>query len=84
MTFSQWVRKTSEHYLKVEASATIARKLGTRPPLPPRGVEIFWRKIYVPIFHWLPARLRNAVITTMPGSHRKKWVKQPPSQGPAV
>jgi hypothetical protein len=84
MSFSQWVRKTSEHYLKIEASAKIARKLGTTPPLPPRGMEIFWRRIYVPIFRLLPAWLRNGVIATMPGSHRKQWKKQPPSQGPAV
>ena len=62
----------------------IGRRLGMRRPLPPKGVEIFWRRIYVPLFHRLPPRLRDSVIARMPGSHQKEWKRQPPSRGPAV
>ncbi|HLU71598.1 MAG TPA: hypothetical protein VKZ82_05430 [Nonomuraea sp.] len=84
MGLTRWVRQTSEHYLMIDAQDKVAAKLGAPRPLPPRGAEIFWRRIYVPIFHRLPLKLRNAVIARMPGSHQKTWKSQPPSRGPAV
>ncbi len=84
MGLTRWVRATSEHHLMVDAQDRVARRLGTNRPNPPRGVEIFWRRVYVPVFHRLPPRLRDAMIARMPGSHRKRWKQQPPLRGPAI
>ena len=83
-TFFQWVRQTSEHYLMVDAQDRIGRKLGARRPAPPHGTEIFWRRVYVPVFHLLPQSVRDAMIARMPGSHRKRWPSEPPLRGPVV
>lgn len=82
--FFRWVRTTSEYYLMIAAQDKIAARMGTRRPRPPRGAAIFWRRVYVPIFFFLPARMRNAMIASMPGSHRKKWPAEPQLKGPAV
>jgi hypothetical protein len=84
MGLTRWVRSTSEHYLMIEAMDKVATRLGTTRPRPPRGSEIFWRRVYVPIFHRLPLKARNAIISRMPGSHRQTWKPRPPSQGPAI
>lgn len=84
MGFTRWVRSTSEHYLMIDAEDKVARQLGSNRPKPPKGVEIFWRRLYVPLFHRLPPGLRAAIIARMPGSHQKEWKPQPPSRGPAV
>jgi hypothetical protein len=84
MSLTRWVRSTSEHYLMIDAEDKVGSRLGMRRPLPPKGVEIFWRRVYVPVFHRLPPKLRDAVIARMPGSHQKEWKSQPPSRGPAV
>lgn len=84
MSFAGWVRNTSEHYLMIEAQGKVSRKLGSNQPLPPHGIAFFWRRVYVPLFYLLPLSWRNAIIARMPGSHRKKWSKQPPGKGPAV
>lgn len=84
MGLTRWVRSKSEHYLMVDAEDKIASRLGTRRPLRPKGVEIFWRRIYVPVFHRLPPGLRDSIIAHMPGSHQKQWKQQPPLRGPAV
>jgi hypothetical protein len=83
--FFQWVRQTSERNLMIDAQDRIGRKLGARRPAPPRGAEeIFWRRVYVPVFHRLPQSVRDAMIARMPGSHRKRWPAEPPLRGPAV
>ncbi len=82
--FFRWVRATSEHHLMIDAQAKVARRQGSRGPRPPRGVEIFWRRVYVPLFYALPSGLRNRMIAAMPGSHRKSWPEEPPLRGPAV
>ncbi|HTY72377.1 MAG TPA: hypothetical protein VMI11_08130 [Actinomycetes bacterium] len=82
MSLTQWVRRTSEHYLMVEAMDTIGEKLGANRPPAPRGVERFWREVYVPVFHRLPVKLRAAMIARMPGSHRKSWPPPPRPKGP--
>jgi hypothetical protein len=84
MGLTRWVRERSEHYLMIDAQNKVASRLGTTRPLPPRGAEIFWRRVYVPIFHRLPLKLRSSIIARMPGSHQKAWKPQPPSQGPAI
>jgi hypothetical protein len=84
MSFLQWVRRTSEHYLMVDAMDRIGRKFDANTPLPPRGADLFWRRVYVPIFHRLPVRLRDEMIARMPGSHRKPWQPPPRLKGPAV
>lgn len=82
--FFRWVRATSEHYLMIDAQDKVAKRLGMARPTSPRGVAIFWRRVYVPLFFLLPARLRNAMIASMPGSHRKHWPPEPELKGPAV
>ncbi len=84
MSFVQWVRRTSEHHLMVDAMDRVGRQLGGNRPPAPRGAEIFWRRVYVPIFHRLPSRLRDAMISRMPGSHRHSWPEPPRPKGPAV
>lgn len=83
-SFSQWVRRTSEHHLMLDAQDRIGRKLSAGRPTPPRGAEIFWRRVYVPVFHHLPKSVRDAAIARMPGSHRKRWPAEPPLRGPVV
>ena len=67
MSLVQWLRRTSERHLMVDAMDKVGTKLGANTPLPPRGSEIFWRRIYVPMFHRLPPRMRNGMIARMPG-----------------
>jgi hypothetical protein len=83
--FFQWVRQTSERNLMIDAQDRIGCKLGARRPAAPRGAEeIFWRRVYVPLFHRLPQSVRHAMIARMPGSHRKRWPAEPPLRGPVV
>lgn len=82
--FFQWVRQTSEHHLMLDAQDRVGRKLGAGRPAPPRGAEIFWRRVYVPVFHRLPQSVRDTMIARMPGSHRQRWPAEPPLRGPAV
>ena len=82
-SFPRWVRSTSEHHLLMVAQAAVARRSGLTPPKP-RGVDIFWQKVYAPLFYLLPYPLRAKVANAMPGSHRRTWTPQAPSGGPAV
>ena len=84
MGLTRWVRERSEHYLMIDAQDKVGARLGARRPSSPRGAEIFWRRVYVPVFHRLPPKLRNSIIARMPGSHQKPWRPQPPSKGPAI
>jgi hypothetical protein len=47
-------------------------------------VDIFWQKIYAPVFYALPYALRAKVANTMPGSHRQTWHTPEQAKGPAV
>lgn len=79
------LRSNSEHYLLVAAHGKLARTRGTPAPRPPRGlVEIFWLRVFAPVYALLPWSLRNRIMTAMPGSHRKSWAPPPRLQGPAV
>jgi hypothetical protein len=83
--FFGWLRRNSEHYLLVAAHRTLARKLGTPAPRPPKGLkENFWLKVFVPVYGMLPWALRSRIMRAMPGSHRQSWAPPPRSQGPAV
>lgn len=84
MGLTRWVRATSEHHLMVAAQDEVGARLRANRPKPPRGTEIFWRKLYVPLFHRLPPKTRDAIIARMPGSHRQPWKHQEPSKGPAI
>ncbi|GAY12989.1 hypothetical protein [Pseudonocardia sp. N23] len=83
--FSGWLRHNAEHYLLVDAQRKLSAKLGTAAPRPPQGAkEIFWLKIFAPVYSVLPWSLRHAIMRAMPGSHRKTWASPPALQGPAV
>lgn len=82
-SFTRWVRSTSEHHLLVVAQAKVARRNGLVPPKP-RGTDIFWQKVYAPVFYALPYALRAKVANAMPGSHRQTWHNPEQHQGPAV
>jgi len=84
MSFSRWLRATSEHYLMVAAQERVAAKYHVTPPRPPRGAQVFWLRIYVPAYRALPWRVRSAVMRRLPGSHRQTWTKGEKPRGPAV
>jgi hypothetical protein len=73
VAFSRWLRETSEHHLMVAAQEKIAAKYGVPAPRGPRGAEIFWRRVYVPVYQAIPWNVRAAIIRRMPGSHRMRW-----------
>ncbi len=82
-SFTRWVRSTSEHHLLVAAQAEVARTYGLQAPRP-HGVDVFWQRVYAPLFHLLPLALRTRVANAMPGSHRQTWHQPPQAGGPAV
>lgn len=85
MSFFGWLRANSQHYLLIAAHERIARLHGAKPPRPPRTAkDIFWLRIFAPVYRALPWPLRHRILTAMPGSHRKTWAPPPRSSGPAV
>jgi hypothetical protein len=83
--FSGWLRSNAEHYLLVDAHRKLADRTGSPAPRPPRGAkEIFWLKIFAPLYSLLPWPLRHKIMRAMPGSHRKTWAPPPAPRGPAV
>ena len=46
---------------------------GLPAPPAPRGVDLFWQRVYVPAYNVLPWRLRAVVMKALPGSHRRTW-----------
>jgi hypothetical protein len=90
MTFSRWLRATSERYLMIAAQRDIAAKYGTPPPRRPRRAggrgwqEVFWLRVYVPAYRAVPWRLRSAIMRRMPGSHRMTWTASRRPRGPAT
>jgi hypothetical protein len=82
-SFTRWLRSTSEHHLLIVAQARVAQKNGLTPPTP-KGVDVFWQKVYAPVFYALPYALRAKVANALPGSHRQTWRPPPRAQGPAV
>lgn len=86
MGLNEWLRRNSERYLLEAAQERLARQYLDRAGPAHRGgaVEFFWRRVYVPVYGLLPWRLRRAVITALPGSHRRHWAQRSPPRGPAV
>jgi hypothetical protein len=76
VAFSRWLRENSERYLMIAAQQKIAAKYGVPPPRQPRGAEIFWLRVFVPVYQAIPWSLRSAIIRRMPGSHRMRWTKE--------
>ena len=83
MSFARWLRATSEHYLMIAAQEKVAARYGVTPPPKPRGREIFWLRVYVPLYRAVPWPVRSAIMRRMPGSHRMAWAKAQPPRGPA-
>jgi len=84
MAFFEWVRSNSERYLLEAAQREMAAKyLGREPPALRESLqEMFWRRIFVPIYRRIPWGVRRAIITAMPGSHRREWGgRAPPEKG---
>jgi len=76
MRFFEWVRRNSEHYLLEAAQREMAKKyLGAAPDWPAKETpaELFFRRVYVPVYRLLPWSLRRSIIRAMPGSHRRQW-----------
>lgn len=84
MSFTRWVRSVSEKQLLTAAQTVVAKRYGVAPPPRPVGTDVFWQKVYAPVYHWLPWKLRARLMTQMPGSHRQKWTRRAPSGGPAI
>jgi hypothetical protein len=84
-SFFRWLRSNSEHYLLIDSHRRLAKRDGTPMPRPPRGPkEIFWLRIFAPVYAALPWPLRHRIMRAMPGSHRKTWAPPPRLRGPAV
>jgi hypothetical protein len=85
VAFSSWLRANSEHYLVVAAQADIARRHRVAGPAHDGGFkEFFWLRIFVPMYRVLPWRLRQFVMRSMPGSHRRTWEYPSEASGPAI
>jgi hypothetical protein len=84
VSFARRLRKVSERQLMVAAQRDVCGRYGTAPPPPPRGVDRFWQRVYVPVYHRLPWKLRATVMRAMPGSHRRTWHQPDEGSGPAV
>jgi hypothetical protein len=85
MSFSRWLRSNSEAYLLLDAQRRMAEKYGRPGPPPPHGTkEMFWRRMFVPVYRRVPWRFRRFTIGLMPGSHRQQWSPPPVRHDPAV
>ena len=84
-SFSRWLRRNSEHYLLIAAQERVARQHRAREPRSPYGLrELFWLRIFAPVYRALPWALRHKVMRAMPGSHRRQWAPPPQPHGSAV
>lgn len=83
MAFFEWVRSNSEHYLLETSQRDMARKyLGVEPPVSGASFkDIFFRRLFVPIYRRIPWAVRRLIMNAMPGSHRQDWGgRSPPPQ----
>ena len=73
--FARWLRSNSEHYLLEAVQTDLARSyLGREGPVGARGpMPFFWRHVFVPVYRRLPWLLRQRLMQSMPGSHRRTW-----------
>ena len=80
--FFGWLRHNAEHYLLVDSQKQMAERHGTVAPRSPKGAkDVFWMKIFAPIYAVLPWSLRSTIMKSMPGSHRKTWASPATPQG---
>ncbi len=84
MAFTRWVRAVSEKQLMTAAQTKVAKRYGLAPPPRAKGGDVFWQKVYAPVFYTLPVRLRDKVAASMPGSHRRTWHRPAQASGPAA
>lgn len=88
MSPSRWLRKNAEHYLMVAAQDRVARRYGVTRPRRPTGLEqLFWLRLFAPLYARLPWSVRSRALRLMPGSHRKQWTSwtdPPRRRDPAV
>lgn len=68
----------------IAAQEKIAVKYGVPPPRRPAGTDVFWLRVYVPVYQAIPWRVRSVIMRRMPGSHRMKWTPPQRPRGPAV
>ena len=83
-SFTRWLRARSEEQLLVAAQRRVALAHGRQPPPAPRGIDVFWQRVYAPLFYRLPYSVRAAVANRLPGSHRRTWHTPARARGPAV
>lgn len=83
MAFSEWLRVNSQRYLLEEAELEMARRyLGSAPRPTGGGLEaLFWRRVFVPVYHQVPWTWRRSMMQLMPGSHRRQWSYRPSWKG---
>jgi hypothetical protein len=67
----------------VAAQQKVAAKYQVPLPLRPRGVEVFWLRVYVPLYRAVPWPVRSAIMRRLPGSHRMTWTKTQRPHEPA-
>jgi hypothetical protein len=85
MSASRWLRNRSEHYLLIAAQDRLAQRYRVTGPRRPHGVvELFWRRVFAPIYRVLPWPLRHKIMLAMPGSHRRQWAPPPTAAGSAL
>lgn len=85
MSVSRWLRNRSERYLLISAQDRLARSYNVVGPRRPHGaVELFWRRIFAPIYRVMPWPLRHKIMLAMPGSHRRQWAPPPTAAGSAL
>jgi hypothetical protein len=88
MVFQQWLRRNAEHYLLVAAQDRVGPRYGAPRPRPPAGAkELFWMRLFAPVYARVPWPVRSRALHALPGSHRRQWTAwtQPPHpRDPAV
>lgn len=84
MSFSEWLRQNSEHYLLEAAQRKEALRNGLAVSRPRGGgpMAFAWRRIFVPVYRLLPWSLRRWIMHLMPGSHRRRWEERAPPTPP--
>jgi hypothetical protein len=85
VAFAEWLRVNSQHYLLEASEREMAQRyLGAAPPPIDGGLEtLFWRKVFVPVYHVVPWSWRRWIMQMMPGSHRRQWTYRPSWKGRA-
>jgi hypothetical protein len=79
------LRTHSEHYLLIGAQERVARRYGARAPRRPRGPkELFWRRVFAPIYRVLPWTLRHRIMLTIAWQPSPALGTATRSRGPAV